>query len=133
MFDFDEMNRELGRMPQRAEKALVAYGKTIAADLQREAQEERPWTDRTAHARQRMKGYCKVTDTGIRIYLAHGVNYGVQLEFGHEDAVQGCMNGLYPHVKLVDDQQPHYLDDDVEAYTAGLYYQSPRVSKVNRL
>lgn len=85
MFDLDEMYRELGRMPQRAEKALVAYGKTVAADLQREAQEDRPWTDRTAHARQRMKGYCKVTDTGIRIYLAHGVNYGVQLEFGYEE------------------------------------------------
>ena len=56
MFDLDEMYRELGRMPQRAEKALVAYGKTVAADLQREAQEDRPWTDMTAHARQRMKG-----------------------------------------------------------------------------
>ena len=79
MFNLDEMYRELGRMPQRAEKALVAYGKTVAADIQREAQEERPWTDRTAHARQLMKGYCKV------IYLAHGVNYGVQLEFGYEE------------------------------------------------
>ncbi|MEY8275095.1 hypothetical protein [Blautia marasmi] len=52
---------------------------------------------------------------------------------GYIDTVKTRMNELYPVMKLVDDQQPHYLDDDVEAYTTGLYYLTARVSKINRL
>ena len=87
--------------------------------------------------------YIVLKSEGSRLeYSVEGQRYKLLLYYpaarysqfaGYIDAVQGCMNSLYPHVKLVDDQQPHYLDDDVEAYTAGLYYQSPRVSKVNRL
>ena len=48
------------------------------------------------------------------------------------DRVKACMNALYPHVKLVDDQQPHYPDDDVKAYMTSLVYQVEKVTKVNR-
>lgn len=84
MFDMDDIRKNISMIPSRTEDALMAFGKTAAADLQGIAQRERPWTDRTAHARQRLKGYCEKTESGIRIYLAHGVNYGVHLEFGHE-------------------------------------------------
>ena len=84
MIDTSQMRRNLAHIPERTEKALMAYGKTAAALLQGEAQKNRPWMDRTAQARQRIKGYCVKTDTGVRIYLAHGVNYGVFLEFSNE-------------------------------------------------
>lgn len=84
MFDFDGMYSKLNLMPERMEDALMAYGNTAAADLQGEAQKTRPWTDRTAQARQRIKGYCIKTGTGVKIYLAHGVEYGIYLEFAHE-------------------------------------------------
>lgn len=84
MIDTIQMRRNLAQIPERTEKALMAYGKTAAALLQGEAQKNRPWMDRTAQARQRIKGYCVKTDTGVRIYLAHGVNYGVFLEFANE-------------------------------------------------
>ena len=84
MFDMAEMHRGLEALPEKIERALVAYGETAAASLQGEAQAKRSWTDRTAHARQRIKGYCVKTERGVRIYLAHGVDYGVFLEFAHE-------------------------------------------------
>lgn len=84
MFDLSEMKQNLDRLPTRMEEALMAYGKTAAVSLQGEAQANRPWTDRTTHARQRIKGYCVRIENGVRIYLAHGVDYGVYLEFAHE-------------------------------------------------
>ena len=84
MLDLTEMKENLERMPTRMEEALIKYGKTSATLLQGEAQRNRTWTDLTAQARQRIKGYCVRTDRGIRIYLAHGVDYGVYLEFAHE-------------------------------------------------
>lgn len=84
MLDLTEMKQNLESMPTRIEEALLAYGKIVAVSLQGEAQKNRPWTDRTAQARQRIKGYCVRIDRGIRIYLAHGVDYGVFLEFAHE-------------------------------------------------
>ena len=67
MLDLTEMKENLERMPTRMEEALIKYGKTSATLLQGEAQRNRPWTDRTAQARQRIKGYCVRTDRGIRI------------------------------------------------------------------
>ena len=84
MFDMKEMKRNLGQMPTQVEKKLMKYGETAAASLQGEAQKNKPWKNRTGHARQRIKGYCVRTENGIRIYLAHGVAYGVYLEFAHE-------------------------------------------------
>lgn len=84
MFDLGNMKRNLERIPDRVEEALYGYGETAAALLQGEAQRNRPWIDRTGHARQRIKGYCVRTENGVRIYLAHGVDYGVYLEFAHE-------------------------------------------------
>ena len=84
MIDTSSMKQRLEQLPVKTQKALMAYGRTAAMKLQEEAQKNRPWRDRTAQARQRMKGYCVKTDTGIRIYLAHGVGYGVFLEFSNE-------------------------------------------------
>lgn len=84
MFDLSSMKGELQRIPGRVEEAIYGYGKTAAALLQGEAQKNRLWTDRTGQARQRIKGYCVKTEKGVRIYLAHGVGYGIYLEFANE-------------------------------------------------
>lgn len=84
MIDLSEIEAKLLAMPKEIETATLAYGQTVAADLQRQAQENRPWTDRTGQARQRLRGYVEQYDTGVRITLAHGVDYGEELEYGHE-------------------------------------------------
>ncbi|MCD2492733.1 hypothetical protein LQE92_08840 [Lacrimispora sp. NSJ-141] len=65
------------------------------------------------------------------ILLYYPVNRYSEFE-GYIDGVRTCMNSLYPHVTLVDDQQPHYPDDDVKAYMTSLIYQVQKVSNVNR-
>ena len=52
---------------------------------------------------------------------------------GYILSVKERMNGLYPGVKLIEDQQPHYPDDDVKAYMTGLIYRVPKISRVNRI
>lgn len=84
MFDLSSLKRNLNALPDRVEIAAMKYGKTSAKQLEAKAKVDRPWTDRTAHARQRMHGDCELIDTGIRITLSHGVEYGVFLEFAHE-------------------------------------------------
>lgn len=49
------------------------------------------------------------------------------------ESVKGCMNKLYPTVKLIEDQQPHYPDADKKAYMTGIIYETQRISTVNRI
>lgn len=49
------------------------------------------------------------------------------------DKVKICMNELYPGVMLIEDQQPHYPNDEVKAYMTSLIYRVPKISKVNRI
>lgn len=48
-------------------------------------------------------------------------------------SVKQCMNGLYPALKLVDDQQPHYPDTDIKAFMTSLVYQTQKIETVNRV
>lgn len=84
MFDMTQLKNSLAALPDRVQKAVVGYGGTVAADMERKAKENRPWNDRTGQARQRLSGRCATIPTGVRISLSHGVNYGIYLEFAHE-------------------------------------------------
>lgn len=52
---------------------------------------------------------------------------------GYVETVKNSMNRLYPALKLTEDEQPHYLDDEKMAYMTSLIYQNSRISKVNRI
>lgn len=84
MIDMSDISANLAQMPAKIENATVAYAQTVAADLQRQAQQNRPWTDRTGQARQRLRGWESKKGTAILVNLAHGVDYGEKLEYGHE-------------------------------------------------
>lgn len=49
------------------------------------------------------------------------------------ESVKLSMNELFPALRLVDDEQPHYPDDEKKAYMTSLIYRNSRVSKVNRI
>ena len=84
MFDFSKLEQNIMSLPQRIEKAAEAYGRTVSVKMEGEAKENRPWHDRTAQARQRLKGRCEKEPGKLRIYLSHGVDYGIYLELTHE-------------------------------------------------
>ena len=84
MFDMTKMQQNLRQLPDRVQKSCYAYAETVAKDVERSAKQNRPWHDRTAHARQRMQGYAEQEPGKVRVCLQHGVDYGVYLEYGFE-------------------------------------------------
>ncbi len=53
-----------------------------------------------------------------------------------EDYISGvkrAMNALFPVLRLAEDEQPHYLDDNVEAYMTSLIYVCYQQHNINRL
>lgn len=53
----------------------------IAPLLERDAKENRPWTDRTGNARRGLTGSVEMSATDLAVRLAHTVSYGVYLEY----------------------------------------------------
>lgn len=82
-FDLSGMISGLADCESRADMAIRMLAEQGALQLQNSARENRKWTDRTGHARQRLTGSVATISHGYRIYLAHGVDYGIWLELAH--------------------------------------------------
>lgn len=80
----DQLISTLQGAENRARLAVRMYCAEGAKKFENYAKQNRPWTDRTGHARQRLKGYTEEHGTKIRICIAHGVDYGKSLEYEHE-------------------------------------------------
>lgn len=83
-FDMSKVVDGLNNFETSAKSKVRVYANTVAKDLEGHIRENRPWTDRTGQARQRMTGYVQETTKGFRIIIAHGVDYGIWLELAHE-------------------------------------------------
>lgn len=83
-FDDSDVKNGLEQLRRKVEAGLVIYGETVSKDFESYAKSNRPWTDRTGAARQRLNGYVEKILHGVRIYIAHGVYYGIFLELAHE-------------------------------------------------
>lgn len=84
IIDDSNLKAGLSAFEVKALKALQMYSETAAMVFQNYARENRPWTDRTGQARQRLSGYSEEIQNGYRINIAHGVDYGIWLEYAHE-------------------------------------------------
>ena len=83
-FDMKDMLKGLEGAESSFDAALRMYAETSAKKLEGAAKQNRRWTDRTGHARQRLNGSVGKVSEGYRLYLAHGVDYGIWLELAHE-------------------------------------------------
>lgn len=83
-FDPSDMIGKINQAATKSEAAIAMYANNAALTLQNYARENRPWTDRTGHARQRLTGSVARVAEGYQIILAHGVDYGKWLELAHE-------------------------------------------------
>lgn len=83
-FDMGGLENGLSKLENKADAAIRMYAETGSKKLEGYAKENRKWTDRTGHARQRLTGSVATISQGYRIYLAHGVDYGIWLELAHE-------------------------------------------------
>ncbi|MCU9815835.1 hypothetical protein [Paraclostridium sp. AKS73] len=64
--------------------ALALYGDSVAKDMEAYAKTNRPWSDRSSSARNRLTGESQNLGTSIRCSISHGVNYGIYLEMCNE-------------------------------------------------
>lgn len=82
--NIDELSFGIEDMGDKFKQALMMFGTTKAQELEGYMKDNRAWTDRTNMARQTLSGKCEETDSGIKITLSHGVDYGIWLELAHE-------------------------------------------------
>lgn len=102
MFDFSEIERNILDIPEKTMKAVEKYGETVGKDMERHAKENRPWQDRTGNARQRLHSYTERPEKNkINIVLSHGVDYGYELEYGHEKRYAIIYPTLHRYAKKV--------------------------------
>lgn len=80
------MLRNLRGYGPRVRAAVHALGEQTAAQMEGQAKQNAPWTDRTGHARQGLFGYVLEDRDGeaLRVRLAHSVHYGVYLELANQ-------------------------------------------------
>lgn len=99
--DASSLSDKLLSMQQKADIAMMMYAQQGAQQFENYAKNNRPWTDRTGHARQRLSGYVEKNPDNIRIYISHGVEYGFWLEYSHEKRfaiLQKTINAISPMV-----------------------------------
>ena len=82
--DISELASGLQKISTRTETAIQMLAEQGGKKLENFAKENRKWTDRTGHARQRLTGGSEKSGSIYRIFLAHGVDYGIWLELAHE-------------------------------------------------
>lgn len=83
-FNSINLQANMRSFKNKAEAAIQLLAENGAQKMERYAKENRPWKDRTGSARQRLKGSWEKISDGYKIAIAHGVDYGVWLEFAHE-------------------------------------------------
>ena len=83
-FDYSQVNANMSAFQSKFEAAMKVFCMNGAQKMERYAKENRKWTDRTGSARQRLKGNWEKVSDGYLLSIAHGVDYGVWLEFAHE-------------------------------------------------
>lgn len=83
-FDASRMVRGIAETELRFKASLGLYADTVAKKMERHAKTNYPWTPRSGRAHQSLISDWKWQGNKIIISLAHGVDYGVYLEFANE-------------------------------------------------
>ena len=82
--DTSKLLANLQSAETKSQIAIKMFANEGAKKFQNYAKQHRPWTDRTGHARQRLTGWVETLSNKTRVYIGHGVDYGVYLELCHE-------------------------------------------------
>ena len=83
-FNLDDIKKHLENAETKSQLAVRMYAQEGAKKFENYAKQNRRWTDRTGHARQRLTGWVEVLANKVRINIGHGVDYGVYLELCNE-------------------------------------------------
>lgn len=80
----DDMLRRLQEYQNRVMWAVRQVAEYWRAVFETYAKENAPWNDRTGNARQSLHAYVEeLSQETVRLYLSHGMDYGLFLEVRH--------------------------------------------------
>lgn len=80
----DEVVQNMNDYERKVMGAVEKVAKYFEPIIETAAKENAPWMDRTANARQSLHAYTeRLSRDVVRLYLSHGVEYGVYLEIAH--------------------------------------------------
>ena len=77
----------MAKFENKFDAALYQFANNGAQKMEAYAKQNRPWTDRTGRARQSLKGSAYRANKGYRLEIAHGVSYGVYLEYAQKKKI----------------------------------------------
>jgi len=84
--------------------AVFALGQQEAQEAEAEMKRDAPWTDRTSHARQGLKGRADKEEGTVVVRLSHTEEYGVHLELAN--------SGRYAILKPTAQRRaPRFIED----------------------
>jgi hypothetical protein len=83
-FDISELLQGVEKLSTELNMGLALYSESADKKLEGYMKANANWVDRTAMARQTLRGTSSKLPQGYRITLSHGVNYGVWLELAKE-------------------------------------------------
>lgn len=83
-YNSSTLSSKLGGMGPKLGAAVLMYAATKAVEIEAKMKQNRPWTDRTGMAKATLNArVSRPNDNLVRITLAHGVDYGIDLEMKH--------------------------------------------------
>lgn len=82
--EYNNLYKNMNSFKSKFEAVVSLLCDNGAQKMEAYAKQNRPWKDRTARARQSLKGSWSKEGSGYKIQIAHGVSYGVYLEFKNE-------------------------------------------------
>lgn len=91
----------LSNAETKAQAAVRMFATEGAKKFENYAKQNRPWTDRTGQARQRLTGWVETMKDRTRIHIGHGVNYGIYLELANQKRfaiLQKTVNMVSPEI-----------------------------------
>lgn len=78
--DVKEVAKGLEQFDETLKAQLNVVGDVISNNMKTYAKSNKPWTDRTSSAKNKLDADFKITDKEMDIWITHGVDYGYYLE-----------------------------------------------------
>lgn len=86
--DTSQLEQGLVELRDKMNAVVLSYAQKKADELQTYAKKHAKWQNQTGIARRSLNAEARRHGSIIRISLAHGVEYGIYLEYGHTRQVK---------------------------------------------
>lgn len=98
----DIVARNMAAYAERAHYAVKRVAEYFRPVVEAYAKENAPWVDRTGNARQALHSFVEeLAGDIVRLYIAHGVSYGLWLEIRNSGRYAVLWDTLMAHVDAI--------------------------------